>query len=104
METHDKIMLQCDCHGEIVVCEEESEVYANDTDKPRYRQEFSMAFYTQGTYREKPGFWYRLRYALKHIWTGKIYHDFIILDDKKAEELAKFITKNIEKYRPLNND
>lgn len=85
MEKDEKIILQCDCHGEIMVATSNKE-----------EKTFDFAFYSYGAYCEAPGLWYRIKYAWNHLRTGKIYSDFIILDTKKAKELADFINSNVK--------
>ncbi len=91
MEESNKIILQCDCSGEMLVVE------ANDFEINQL--EFTLAIFTQGTYTEKPSLWWRIKYAWNHLRTGKIYSDYMWMDDKKAEALAKFIKENIERRR-----
>ena len=94
----EQLILQCDCHGEIMVCTEDVSTFK---DSPPV-QEFSFGFFTHGTYIAKPNLWWRIKYAARHLWTGKIYSDYILINDKKAEELGKFLLSKIEKYRPLS--
>lgn len=84
----DQKVIQCDCHSEIMLIERESESTGF--------KGFSFAMYEYGMYNSKPSLWYRLKYALRHIWTGKIYTDYIIIDDKKAAEIADFIKERIK--------
>lgn len=99
MEEESKLILECDCHGELLVCNETLETYG-----PERRQEFTLAFYSYGFYNGKSSLWERIKYAWRHIRTGKIYEDCILMDDMKAEQLARFLRDGIAKYRPVHLD
>ena len=99
MEKESKLILECDCHGEMLVCNEVLESYG-----PQNRQEFTLAFFSYGFYNGKPSMWERIKYAWRHLRTGKIYEDCVILNDEKAEQLAKFLRDGIAKYRSINLD
>lgn len=92
-----KIMIQCDCAGEILVVEAEAEMHGNIR-----RIDFNLAIFAHGAYAEKPNLWYRIKYAWNHLLTGKIYSDYMLLEEKKAEALAKFIKENIEIGHPTS--
>lgn len=86
-----QLMIQCDCYAEILVISESSS---------SNHQEFDIAIFEHNAFYRKPNLWQRLKYAVKHIWTGKIYTDYMCLNDIKAEQLAIFIKQAIEKRRP----
>jgi hypothetical protein len=94
MTSENKLVLECDCGGEILICNEET---INNPDGSFHSREFSLAFYTYGTYIDRPNMWQRIKYAWYHLKTGKIYGDYVILNENKADILATFIKNNINK-------
>lgn len=96
MINENKIVIECDCGGEILVCKEEE---IENPDGTFHSREFTLAFYTYGTYVDRPGIWQRIKYAWWHLRTGRIYGDYVMMSEKKAAALAKFINQNIEKNK-----
>lgn len=72
-----EICLKCDCG-------EESLVVTKDEDYG-----FELCIFTRQF--ESYGFWNRLRLIWRIIRHGKPYTDQIIIDTKKAKQLAKFL-------------
>lgn len=84
----ENIFIKCDCytHGMEVEIDKADENPTNTTFM------FSMWQYTKKT---KPSFIQRWKY----FWTGNndLINDYVIMDIKKATELSKYLTSNIDK-------
>ena len=79
-----KFML-CNCFSEVLVVEKDR--YNNDD-----YYDFWFAIYYN--YLEKPSIWRRLKFALMHIKTGKIYNDQISLSKENVKELTEWMIRN----------
>jgi len=59
-------------------------------------KEIYLSIFAAGQYIPKPSFWQRIKYAIMHIKTGKIYDDQIILSHEKANEIADYIKEIVD--------
>lgn len=61
-------------------------------------QAFCFALFTRGQYIKAPNLWQRIKFALKHLWTGKYFDDEIVLDAITTDYLIEFLAKKRGKY------
>jgi hypothetical protein len=52
---------------------------------------FFLAIYYYSQKNIKYSIWSRIKFAMFHLFTGKLYDDQIVLDKKEAKKLATFI-------------
>lgn len=74
-------------------CECESDGLLLTNDEEEHRINFALYGYGVG-YNPKPSLWSRIKYALYHIRTGKMYADSIIMDYEKARKVSEWIDLN----------
>ena len=96
ISNNDSYFVSCICKSEGILITEESEALYNN-----YHQIFYLAFLSYAQVKQKPNFFKRLKYAFRYLITGKYYYDQVIINDKQAELLIRFLKQNIEKYRTL---
>lgn len=75
------IFFQCNCSQEVIVIEYD------------HKNQFaSVALYeTKSSYDHKLSLWQRIRYCLRCLVSGYVYHDQIMLDNKQLKELKLFL-------------
>jgi hypothetical protein len=77
------IFLKCDCHGEAVEFQYESEY-----------NEYYLAFWGCGFgNNKKHGLLRRIKFAWMLLTKGTLYTDMVVLDEEKARQLADFINE-----------
>jgi len=83
----DKIIIECDCGTHLLRTEFDEE------DKLFY-----IAFYTygNGNMSIRSNIWNRIKYAFQHIFTGKIFSDQMVLNQKETKKLVDFINDRIK--------
>lgn len=80
-DTNHSVFFQCNCKQEILVIDYDHECKIAD-----------LAIYeSQSSFYHKLSLWQRLRYSFQTIFTGKPYHDQIILDSIQLEQLKNFL-------------
>ncbi len=80
-DSNHSIFFQCNCKAEILVIDYDHE----------YRVADLAIYESQESFYHKLSLWQRLRYAVRAIFTGKPYHDQIILDNKQLNQLKSFL-------------
>lgn len=75
----------CNCFSEVLLVEKDR--YSNDDN-----YDFWFAIYYN--YQEKPSIWRRLKFAIMHIKTGKMYNDQINLSKENVKELTEWMIRN----------
>ena len=85
MNTSDKMIIECDCGTHLL-----------RTDYDEELKLFYMSFYTYGNGNLKINIWSRIKYAFKHIFTGRIYSDQMVLNKKESLKLIEFLKEKSE--------
>lgn len=83
MDNKEKFIF-CECGGDLLVA-----TWYKWDDKD---QDINLAIFNQRNH-PKYGFWYRIKYVLKVLWTGEPYDDLIIMRKEKAAELRDFLNE-----------
>jgi len=80
-DNNHSVFFQCNCKQEILVIDYDH----------KYKLADLAIYESQASFYHKLSLWQRLRYATQAIFTGKPYHDQIILDDKQLKQLKSFL-------------
>ncbi len=81
---------ECSCADEILRVEYEPGVNQPETVQFAI-YEHSLNHQNYGTQNNLLMIWVRLKYAVWHLWTGKIHTDSMLLDSKTCKELAVYL-------------
>jgi len=71
-----KIIIESECGTHLLRCE-----YCDE--------KFDISFYTYGNGQSK--IWGRLKYAFQHLFTGQLFSDQMIFNEKESKKLVDFI-------------
>ena len=77
-----KIIIESECGTHLLRCE-----YSDD-------KKFDISFYTYGNGQSK--IWGRLKYAFLHLFTGQLFPDQMIFNEKESKKLVDFINYKIK--------
>ena len=85
----DKIIVECECGGHLLMVESFVESYGKVSSHSIYLAMFKYGYY-------KPKFWRRIALAWDYLISGgEMYSDQIILTPQEAKKLVKFINDNL---------
>lgn len=94
IQKNNELIIRCECGTDILMVHEWREKYSDVQ-----RQTFDLAMFSYGQYQNKPSFIERLKYCWRHLRTGKIFSDEIIMTPKDAKKLADFINSRLEDFK-----
>lgn len=97
METKVKYF-ECSCADEILRVEYEPDITQPETVQfAIYEHSLNHQNYeTQSTKWDFLMLWMRLKYAVWHLWTGKIHTDSMLLDSKTCKEFGEFLLECVK--------
>ena len=89
-------MIECDCSTHYLQVINDVE-YFDDTENEctPYIQQYYLAMFSYGNYKNKPNLWQRLKIIFNYLKTGEMYVDEIILNPDEAHKLIKFINDSL---------
>ena len=88
MVEENSIIVECMCGTHML----KVQYYADDTGSVK-QQDFYLSMFSFGS--RSSGFIERLKYAWRHIISGRVHDDQLILDKAVARSLADFINKKL---------
>ena len=81
---HEKtLMVKCECYSDAI----EFQYWPED-------KQFYISIWQQG-FRRPLGWYQRIRWTIKLLFTGNLWGDSIILSPEKAKEISNFIHENL---------
>jgi len=91
----DTIFIKCNCSCSGLLITEDLEFFGENNEV--VSQDFYIALYTHGEINTNPSLWSRIKYAWWHLKTGKKYNDCVIMSDKNAMKLIKYLSHKLSK-------
>ncbi|WP_305982384.1 hypothetical protein [Roseivirga thermotolerans] len=76
----DEYYLKCECQGEVLSLTNVKE-----------NAQVHLAIYNYGYGNQNSSLWQRIKFALYHLTTGKIYADAVVISHEQAEHLGKWL-------------